>query len=440
MEELKEGIDFRMRKVSMLSLDKEGREVEKTAPVPEDKFYLVHIVFFFFGLGGIMPGVFFMTANDYWMYKFKDPSQENYDSHNRTNLQANFVAISSMTHSIPNLITTMILTFYGHKIHIRIRFLAPLFFIVATYITFTALVEINTDSWQFAFFILTIVVSTLITVLQIVFQFSNLALISRFPNAYIKSQMYGTSSTGVVSAIIQIICLAVGGTPIQAALLYFLTGTSVLIITLILACVSKYLPFFQHYLGDVEADIKRPIYSLVEMKDVAIKIWPLMAIMMVAIGTMCMSHQTITILVVSEGYGHGNQWNDKYFVPVVTFLLSDVMALVARFFAIPLFTKKNAKWFAIFEVVRTLCMAPLFLFCNALPRKHLPVWFPHDWEYAILISLLQLCRAFMSTSSSLSMRVLLGDKAELGFLIMQTTGGIVGSIFSLLNTVFVNIL
>ncbi|XP_023022248.2 equilibrative nucleoside transporter 3 isoform X1 [Leptinotarsa decemlineata] len=434
MEGFKEEADVRFIKMSVISV----RQPENgTPPTPGDKYNIVYMLFFFFGLGGVLPNVYFMTATDYWMYKFRDPTQENYDSHKRNQLQANFMGISATIHSVPGLVTTMILTRYGHKIHIRIRILVSLIAIVVIYILFTAFVVVNTDSWQLAFFVLTLVVSTSICVLQIIFQFSNLALISRFPNEYLKSQMYGTSSSGIISAVIQIICLAIGETPTESALIYFSTGTFILTVTLILAYVSKNLPFFQYYLGDAVADVKKPVHTLTEMKEVTIRIWPLIGMMFVAIATMCISHSNITNLVVSECYGE-NQWCDKLFVPTITFLLADIMALTGRFFAKPIFTPNNAKWFAAFDVTRTILMTPLCLFCNALPRRHLPVLFPHDWEYIFLLGSIQLMRAFFSTCSALSMRNLIGDQAELGFLIMQTLGGFTGSIFSLLNPVIVN--
>ncbi|XP_023022249.2 equilibrative nucleoside transporter 3 isoform X4 [Leptinotarsa decemlineata] len=289
MEGFKEEADVRFIKMSVISV----RQPENgTPPTPGDKYNIVYMLFFFFGLGGVLPNVYFMTATDYWMYKFRDPTQENYDSHKRNQLQANFMGISATIHSVPGLVTTMILTRYGHKIHIRIRILVSLIAIVVIYILFTAFVVVNTDSWQLAFFVLTLVVST----------------------------------------------------------------------------------------------------------------------------SIC----------------------DKLFVPTITFLLADIMALTGRFFAKPIFTPNNAKWFAAFDVTRTILMTPLCLFCNALPRRHLPVLFPHDWEYIFLLGSIQLMRAFFSTCSALSMRNLIGDQAELGFLIMQTLGGFTGSIFSLLNPVIVN--
>lgn len=82
----------------------------------------------------------------YWMYKFRDPSSEDLHLDHKTELQANFVSYSSITQSIPAVITTILATRYAHKINIRTRLMTTITLILTAYVIFTAFIKINTDT------------------------------------------------------------------------------------------------------------------------------------------------------------------------------------------------------------------------------------------------------------------------------------------------------
>lgn len=130
--------------------------------------------------------------------------------------------------------------------------------------------------------------------------------------------MYGSATSGLFSATLQIICLSIGKDPIATALIYFLGGTGVILITAICAYISKHSARFRYHLGDTIADTQRTTQTLVQMWHTAKKIWPNVILMIVGVFTAGMCHPNITTLIVSENYGHGNPWNgeltlQKYF-------------------------------------------------------------------------------------------------------------------------------
>ncbi|XP_023022246.2 uncharacterized protein isoform X3 [Leptinotarsa decemlineata] len=326
------------RKVSLLSMERFPQKLKSPpAPPPEDKYYFITIFFLFVGVAGMVPLTFFLTATDYWMFKFRDISQENYDPNNKTFLQTNFASITSMLTSVPTALTTVIVSVFAHKIDLRLRLLGIMIALSISFISFTILVEVNTDSWQLGFFILTILVTVVNTYLKEVFK----------------------------------------------------------------------------------------------------RVWLVLLPMVLTIPVMGLSSTTITILVVSESTG---AWGKKFFTPVSTFLLKEISSLLGRVFATPIMTRKNAKWFILLNLLQAYGFGILIPLCNAKPKSHLPVLFPHDWQYMSLMTLNGLIMGYCMTVTFLSMSNFAGDKTEQAFQLFQGTMMIMMSVTSPLNQIWVNIL
>lgn len=50
------------------------------------------------------------------------------------------------------------------------------------------------------------------------------------------------------------------------------------------------------------------------------------------------------------------------------------------------FQDMSEKWFYIIAPIRFALIVPFIWLCNAQPRHHLPVWFPHDYQYGIILA------------------------------------------------------
>ncbi|KAG5882236.1 hypothetical protein JTB14_037337 [Gonioctena quinquepunctata] len=357
-----------MKRASLLSLPRTSNHRKDVAP-PKDKFFLMHLLFFFIGFGGAVPMSFFLTATDYWMFKFRDVSQDDYDAENKTFLQKNFASISSILSSVPSALTTVLASMFAHKIKLRIRLLGTITAITSVFVVFTVFVKIDTDSWQTEFFIITMIVNSLNGVFATCFQVSALTLFAKFPNEFIKIQGYGMSVSGVVGAILQILCLWIGGTRTQVALIYYSCATSILVVTVILTYLSEYHPLYQFYMTGAEEHMNKPVPTLSDIKEVFKRIWLLMVPLLVGSPIMALGSPTITILIVSEYYKGCGDWSVKYYIPVATFLLKDLATILGRYLGRPFVTPKNVKWFMFLNMIQIVGMSPLFVFCNALPRK-----------------------------------------------------------------------
>ncbi|XP_056641157.1 equilibrative nucleoside transporter 3-like [Diorhabda sublineata] len=416
------------------------RQKSSHTPIPPDKFFLATLFCFFCGLVSMLPISFFLSANDYWMYKLRDRTSANYNLNNKTELQTMFVSANSIATSIPSLISVILTGIYGHKFKMRNNFLIALGSISSAFIILNILVKVDTDAWQITFFVISLFLLGFIALFVPFLNISLMAYLSRFPVFYIKISLYGSSVGGLFGSTLQLICLSIGNDPILIAFIYFSSGTIVMVFTLSLTYFIKYSPVIQLYEKNSE-NVGNKTHSIREFWATAKLMWPLLLMTFISTSITGFAHPNITNLIVSEGYT-GNQenlWYDKYFAVGAIYFLFDFFQLVGQIFVHPIITKKNYGWFLAIQVIRCIAMAPLFMFCNAQPRT-LPVWFPHDYQYMIIMVVYSLSFSILTSTAILSTPNLSGDKAEIGFNVILSTLITTATFVSLANPFLVKML
>lgn len=75
---------------------------------------------------------------------------------------------------------------------------------------------------------------------------SNLTLIAYFSQNIVKAYTLGDGSSQMITSIIQIVCLLVGGNSRTSGMIYFGVGTSLFIIGLLLYMVTKKSQFYRY--------------------------------------------------------------------------------------------------------------------------------------------------------------------------------------------------
>ncbi|CAH1183789.1 unnamed protein product [Phaedon cochleariae] len=426
------------RTASLLSYRKFSQKQDETIKdVPADRYHSLHLAFFILGMGAMVPMSFFLSANDYWMFKFRDIDKP-FDTTVKNTLQKNFQSTSSVISSVSSIITNILSSLFAYKLTLRARFVGSLAVTVTFFIMYTALVEVDTDSWQLGFFILTMGIYFLNNIAGSLFMMSNMAMVSRFPPSYLKSHMYGTSVGILLGSVVQIVCLWIGGSSTQVALMYFLIGTVTCVITLAVAFMVHYIPRFNYYQGDSIADTKKSLPSWDDLREVSKNLWPLILGAFIGSLAMTMSGPAMTALVNSDHHEKGDPWTDKYFVPVLAFLLPGVVGLIGRVLATPLLNRSNVYWWLAVSIINSLAVTPLIMFCNS-NKEHLPILFPHDWQFITLQIVISFINSYLSTLSFLSMPKFGGENIELTFLVMATLVGIFMHASSPLSSVWVNI-
>ncbi|KAJ8917740.1 hypothetical protein NQ315_005190, partial [Exocentrus adspersus] len=422
-------------KVMKLNLRKHWENV-----TVKDDFYYVKILVLLIGLMHSLPHSFFITANSYWMYKFRNITLgDTTDVSKRTTLQSHFASSVSMCNSIPNTTFILLSSLFGHKFKARSRILIGLGVMTFCFTIATLFVDTNTDSWQTLFFVVTMATLAIINAANATLQVAILVVLAKFPPRYLKFYLFGQGCASVFNAVLQIISLAVAPSTIASALIYFILGTSLMGLTFILFYFSDKNKFYTYFVEHFENDTTRNMLSFSEIKAVLQLIWPSI-LMYILYDFASLPHRPVTTLIVSENYGNGNPWNDIYFVPVITFLLGDICTLLGRL-ASSAGKGLRPSLVLIFASVRIIIFLPLVFFCNAQPRKHLPVLLGHDWEYILLQITYAFTGGYLLNMMYLSVnRFMEPEKVADGYLVLISSMCIIGASLSPLSTFSVDLL
>jgi equilibrative nucleoside transporter 1/2/3 len=87
-----------------------------SADLPHDKKRRVQISFGLIGIASLMPWSIFVTATDYWMYKFRDVNASHTGLHpNKTEMQTFFFSYLSIASNVPFLMMLIINSVVAQK-------------------------------------------------------------------------------------------------------------------------------------------------------------------------------------------------------------------------------------------------------------------------------------------------------------------------------------
>lgn len=120
---------------------------------PSDKFHYTYAVFYLMGMTTMVPWNFFVTAEEYWQYKFRNVSSN--DTSALTPRQLEFQSDLSIAAAVPGTVFLILNACAGHKVPLHVRMNGSLVLMLLIMIGTTALVRVDTDQWQDAFFNLT---------------------------------------------------------------------------------------------------------------------------------------------------------------------------------------------------------------------------------------------------------------------------------------------
>ncbi|CAG9765014.1 unnamed protein product [Ceutorhynchus assimilis] len=409
---------------------------DPNAPPDKGKFVLVTI--FLFGLVHVLPFAFFMTANEYWMYKFRNVSSESTDANDRTTMQKYFSSLTFLIITTPGLVCTFLAALVGHKIKPETRIFSVLSIHSAIFIFQSIFANINTDEWQGIFFGISLG-SALIMSCALSFGSSgSMGLISKLPPNYMKAQLLGEGVAHVFSAALRLLTIFISPSATGSALLYFITGSCLMIgMTIVLFCATK-TEFFRYHTRSAKDDTKQQMKNYGDIKDVTMKIWPLLFPTLI---DLLIPVGSITALVVSEYYGTDSVWGNTYFVTVCTFLIPALCSLLGRAIFNGFDLDLPVLVIYLLSILRAGTIGILFFFTNAKPRHHLPVLLTHDWEYALLIGLKFFSDGFLMNLTSIKiMKAVPPDRIELAMMISMFCFGGYATLTSPLGVAAVSVL
>ncbi|XP_033225226.1 equilibrative nucleoside transporter 1 [Belonocnema kinseyi] len=397
------------------SISKQDEEPFIKPHEPTDRFQFAYLVFYLLGVTTLIPWCFFMTADEYWMYKFReirnDSGNHNYtladQLGNKTDLQASFMSYLSVCGAIPNTLFLIINAFISDKISLELRMIGSQGVVLIIFLVTTAFVKADTDHWQSLFLIITLSSVALMNMISAIFGGGLLGISGRFPPRYITAMSGGQALGGILAALADIFCLWLGASPVVSALLYFVIGDAILFFSLVSYIFLQKTDFFKYYTHvktrhssreqnyTVNGDVTFSHEHKFSYLRIAKRIWKYgLSLFLVFFVTMSVC-PAVTVLVESKNRGHGHAWNDIYFVPVVTYLLFSCGDYAGRLISGIFLWPKGKPWLVMYMCILRVAFVPAFLYCNAQPRHNLPVYIDSDLFYIFMTIIFALTNGYL---------------------------------------------
>ncbi|XP_076174524.1 equilibrative nucleoside transporter 1 isoform X2 [Ptiloglossa arizonensis] len=371
---------------------------------PCDKYNLAYIVFYLLGINTLIPWSFFITADDYWMYKFrdKDENSTNYliythvnNLEKRNDLQTSFTSYLSIASSIPNTFFLILNAFISKRVPLRIRMVGSQCKILLLFILTTVFVKINTDTWQTTFLVITLTTVVIVNAVSAIFGGSLMGIVGRFSPKYITAMSSGQALGGIFTAITEIFSLWIGASPTLSGLLYFIIGDITLLLSLIAYMILEKATFFKYHMLEklpenietkfsVTGEVTFPQGTSVSYTRIIKRIWHYGLSVFLVFFVSFSVYPAVTVLIESQYKGKGSAWSDVYFIPVVTYLIFSMGDYAGRILSGIFQWPKNNPWQVILLSLMRVIFVPALIFCNIQPRHHLPVYIHNDFCYILI--------------------------------------------------------
>ena len=217
---------------------------------------------------------------------------------------------------------------------------------------------------------------------------------------------------GVIVATINILLLAVGGDPVDAAFYCFLFSVVFLLGSVLALLHLKRTPLYRQCVRTSPAAQPEPGETTqllgaegeggaktVSVAAVLAKIRTEAATVFIIYLVTLGLFPAVTVLVESEGAAEGGVWATKYFVPVACFLLYNLGDYLGRLVAGSGLPPRLSSRAALLLACVRAGLVPLLLVCNIAPgqRHLLPVLLPSDAAFVVVVAVLALSNGHLTT-------------------------------------------
>ncbi|ALC38510.1 Ent1 [Drosophila busckii] len=391
--------------------EREQDEVVLISNAPTAGYALTYCVFYLLGIGTMTPWNFFVTAEDYWKYKFRNTTlnASSFDEGELTPMQKSFSCDLTLTATISGTTFLLLNAVYGQHVSLRSKMLVTLITILVLFGITTGFVEINTDTWQEQFFLITLITVVILNISAATMSGALYGVAGLFPSEYMTAVVSGQALGGIITALAFILVLAFDAGPSATAFVFFIMGA-----LLIFFCIVCYLtmarqPFFKYYLegGDKYKVISAlPSHSRQEAAaDTGVALEPILREVMgkIYLHAICLGilfattlsvYPSITLLMQSEYSGSHTAWTDVYYLPVVNYLFFNCGDYFGRLLAGYLERPRNSQTTLLWTVARII-FVPMLLMSNTSEHQFMPTLIKHDYTFMALIIMFALSNGYL---------------------------------------------
>jgi len=250
-------------------------QLKSDVVAPVDRYKMVYAIFYWLGIGTLLPWNMFITVVAYWDYKFRTvdimtdnitelsggegsgfvtdiettvaPETGGYNPNDLQKAWGGYLAVASM---VPNVTFLILNGLFGHKFRTQPRLIISLVFVILMFTFTSIMVQINTDTWQYTFLMVTLLSVVFININAAIFQGGILGVAGKFPPAYMGAVFSGQAVGGIFASGTNVVFLALGATAVQAGFFCFVLSVIFLFTALIAYGVVTRSEFYQHYLDE----------------------------------------------------------------------------------------------------------------------------------------------------------------------------------------------
>uniref|UniRef100_A0A8D0HJW7 Solute carrier family 29 member 3 n=1 Tax=Sphenodon punctatus TaxID=8508 RepID=A0A8D0HJW7_SPHPU len=422
---------------------------------PEDHLNAAYIIFFLLGIGSLLPWNFFITAKQYWIYKLQNCSDQlSPAEQGASDLRDFFESYISIASTVPSVLCLIGNFLLVNRVPASVRILFSLAVMLAVFVVITVLVKVDTTSWTQHFFALTIVCVAVVSSASTIFTSSIFGLTGCFPMKNSQALISGQAMGGTVSAVASVVDLAAAANVTDSALAYFLTADSFIVVCILVYLILPKLEYSSRYPVVPSSCLEEEDVPRGETNDVVPpkgtidgSIPPLGLILKkTAVLGFCLFYVFFISIIIfpsissnidSVDKDSGSLWTNKYFTPLISFLLYNFADWCGRQITAWIQAPgPKSKLLPTLVLLRTFLL-PLFMFCNYQPRTHIKrVFFNRDVYPAVFIIFLGLSNGYLGTLAIIyGPKIMSKELAEATGVVMTfflTLGLALGSAFSAL--------
>lgn len=160
-----------------------------------DSYQWVYWAFVWLGLGSLLPFNFFITADPYFRYKLHDPTAPNASI---SKLESSYENAVTLCAAIPNLLGTIVVTFFCIAHVHKYRISGSLIGIALCLLICFSLIFVDVHEWRGIFFIITMILVMIQGVLCAILLNCYFSLTSALPSRYIQGRFYVTECISII--------------------------------------------------------------------------------------------------------------------------------------------------------------------------------------------------------------------------------------------------
>jgi len=352
-------------------------------------------VFYLLGMTTLLPWNFFISVNDYWNFKFRDPT----GNQTHTVLQKEFTSYLAIASNVPNATFVILNVFFGRSFRLNIRIIGALSLMATLFIGVILMARINSDKWQEWFLYSTLIIVVFLNICTAVFQGGIIGVAGKFPPEYMGGMMAGQALGGIFPSLINILVIAFQVSPGDIGFYCFIIAFVFVLVCLGAYCAVQTTSFFRHFAGTSSSG-GDTVVQTVSYRKIFKQSWRYQLSVLICFCTTLTVFPSVTVLVVSQFRSDpDNTFASVYFTPVTCFLLFNcgdyVGRLLASWIKLPNSAKLGQNIVLAITILR-IGMIPLLMLCNAAPDvRHLPVYFDKDADYYALMIVLSLSNGYI---------------------------------------------